>query len=136
MPNKYILCFESTANGIAAWDLLLQDYGSKNNLDVQKAEIDKELLCVYDPAQKGGVLQYLDDTESAWVQMETLDPHDMLSDEAKIREPLRINCRTPNMLMMLFKLTTTQMEKHLMVFFAFYKKLSNSKNPTISKLIR
>jgi len=68
IPNKYILHFESTANGITAWDLFLQDYGSKNNLNVQKAAIDKELLCKYDPAQKGGVLQYLDDTESAWVK--------------------------------------------------------------------
>jgi len=73
------------ANGIAAWDLFLQDYGSKNNLDVQKAEINKELLCAYNLAQKGGILQYLDDTESAWVFMETLDPHDTLLDKAKIR---------------------------------------------------
>jgi len=85
VPNKYILHFESTANGIAAWDLFLQDYGSKNNLDVQKAEIDKELLRAYDPAQKGGILQYLDDTELAWVRMEMLDPCNMLLDKAKIR---------------------------------------------------
>jgi len=61
VPNKYILQYEATANGIAAWDLFLQDYGSKNNLDIQKGEIDKELQNAFDPQQKGGILQYLDD---------------------------------------------------------------------------
>ncbi len=81
---KYITQQEHTANGLTTWYNFLQDYGGRENLKIKKKAIGEILTRSYNPSYKGGTLQFLDNMESAWIQLESLDSADQFSDEYKI----------------------------------------------------
>jgi len=54
-------------------------------MEAKIAEVGLMLEKDYDPAQKGGVIQYLDDLEATWALYAHMDPTETASSRAKIR---------------------------------------------------
>jgi len=59
------------ADGLTAWYNFLQDYGGRENLKIKKKTIGEILSRSYNTPYKGGPLQFLNNMELAWIQLES-----------------------------------------------------------------
>jgi len=83
--NQYVIKQNKSKDGVMTWYNFNQDYNGENNMEVKIAEVGLMLEKDYDPAQKGGVIQYLDDLEATWALLAHMDLAETASSRAKIQ---------------------------------------------------
>jgi len=83
--NQYVIANSKNKDGVLTWYNFNQDYNGENNMETKIADVGLKLEKDYDPDQKGGVLQYLEDMEANFALLAHLDPNEAMSSRTKIR---------------------------------------------------
>jgi len=82
--NQYVIKQNKSKDGVMTWYNFNQDYNGENNMEGKIAKVGLQLEKDYDPKQKGGVIQYLDNLEATWALLAHMDPTETASSRAKI----------------------------------------------------
>jgi len=72
-------------DGVKNWyKKFVQDYNSKYNTTTKLTSLEIVAGQTFDHKYKGGIIQFMDDIDTAWAQMAQLKPSKHLDDEQKI----------------------------------------------------
>jgi len=105
MPNnKYLNQHLEDKDGVKTWYKFVQDYNGEYNTTAKLASLKLIAGQFSKHKYKGGIIQFIDDIDLAWAQMEHLKPSEHLDDKQKIRKFINKIARTG------YKIYATQAE--------------------------
>ena len=85
MPNnKYLNAHLQDKDGMKTWYKFVQDYNGEYNTATKLASLETIAGQAFDHKYKGGIIQFIDNIDSAWAQMAHLKPSEHLDDKQKI----------------------------------------------------